>query len=342
MPNVTVVIPAFNAQRYIREALDSVLAQTYRDFEVVVVDDGSTDSTREIVASYGDPSTSLRAGPVRCVSQANAGPSPARNRGIREARGQLIAFIDSDDLWMPEKLAEQVPLFDAEGRVGLVYCHGERMAADGSPIPTPHPPKPVGRVFLEFLVRNHCPTSGAVVRRECFERCGFFPENMVWAEDWYLWLRIARLYEFAAVERVLVRHRVHPAALTGQLERAYHGARSVLEGALTEADGPQAEAARRSGLDRLDRNQGLLLLGLGEARKARACLRRALGSALADRHAAAGCLVSLLPGALRRPLLRLWKRLAPWVPWGENGRPLLATTEPSATEPPNGATSPGD
>jgi len=315
MPRVSVIIPAYNAERFLRETLDSVLAQTYRDFEVVVVDDGSTDSTREIVRSS--------AGPVRLIEQANAGPSAARNHGIRESGGELIAFVDSDDLWLPDKLAEQVPLFDAAGRVGLAYCHAERMAAGGQPLPTPHPPKPTGQVLAGFLVRNHCPTSAAVVRRECFETCGFFHEDMIWAEDWHLWLRIARRYEFAAAERVLVRHRVHGGALTRQLEKAYLGARSVLEGALAEGDGPELRSARRRGLHRLDRNQALALLAAGETREARRCFGRALGNGPADPHAAAGWLVSLLPAPLRRPLMRVWKRLTPWLPWGANGRATM-------------------
>ena len=312
MPRVSVVIPAYNAERYLRETLDSVLAQTYRDLEVLVVDDGSTDTTRDVVRSYGEP--------VRCIEQENAGPSPARNRGIREARGDLVAFVDSDDLWLPEKLAEQVPLFDDAGRVGLVYCHVARVDASGRPVGTPQAPKPKGDVFDQFLFRNHCGTSGAVVRRECFDRCGVFPEDMVWAEDWHLWLRIARHYAFQAVDRVLVHHRVHGGALTRQHEKAYRGARSVLEGALTDGDGADRRAARRRGLHRLDRNQALSLLALGEGWKAWRCFARAAGNGPADPHALAGCVVSLLPGPARRPLMRLWKRHAPWVPWGTDGR----------------------
>ncbi|HUT35664.1 MAG TPA: glycosyltransferase [Planctomycetota bacterium] len=315
MPRVSVVIPAFNAERYLRETLESVLAQTYRDFEVVVVDDGSSDGTAELAASFGEP--------VRCIRQANAGPSAARNRGIREARGELIAFVDSDDLWLPEKLAEQVPLFDGGTGfqpVGLVYCHAERVDAEGRPLPTAQAPKPVGRVPGDFLFRNHCPTSAAVIRRECFERCGYLPEDMIWAEDWHLWLRIARRYEFAAVPRVLVRHRVHSGALTKHIEKAYLGARRVLETALEPGDPPELRAARRSGLHRLDRNQALNLLALGETRAARRCFRRAIGNGPGDPHVWAGCALSLLPAALRRPLMRAWKRRVPWVPWGPDGR----------------------
>jgi len=326
VPEVSVIIPAYNAERYLRETLESVLAQTYRDFEVIVVDDGSTDRTGAIAAGFGPP--------VRCIRQANAGPSPARNRGIREARGALIAFLDADDLWLPEKLAEQVPLFDPsaslgagpQGSVGLVYCHAERMDAEGRPLPTPEARKPTGRVLEDFLFRNHCPTSAAVVRRECLERVGGFAEDYIWAEDWHLWLRLARHYAFAAVPRVLVRHRVHPSALTVQAENAYFGARRVLETALTEGDGAALRAARRRGLHRLDRNQALGWLGAGEPRKARRCLAAAFRSRPLDPHLWLGFVASLLPGAARRQVLGLWKRVAPWVPWDRSGRPgeLLA------------------
>lgn len=313
MPRVSVVIPAFNAERYLREAVESVLAQTYRDFEVLVVDDGSTDGTAALAASFGPP--------VRCIRQANAGPSAARNRAIRECAGELVAFLDADDLWLPEKLAEQVPLFDPQGRVGLVYCQAERIDSQGRPLPTQLAPKPVGRVLRDFLIRNHCPTSAAVIRRECFARCGYLPEDMVWAEDWHLWLRLARHYEFAAVQRPLVRHRVHGGALTCQMEKAYLGARRALLGALQPGDSAELRALRRRGLHRLDRNQALALLALGEARPARACFVRAIGNGPGDPHAWAGLALSLLPAAARRPLMRAWRRMVPWLPWGLDGRP---------------------
>ncbi|MBM4035209.1 MAG: glycosyltransferase [Planctomycetes bacterium] len=323
LPRVSVIIPAFNAERYLRETLQSVLAQTYRDLEVIVVDDGSTDGTAALAETFAsEVAQASRLCPVRVIRQANAGPSAARNRGIREARGELIAFLDSDDLWLPDKLAEQVPLFGGTGvpPVGLVYCHAERMDSEGRPLPTAQAPKPVGRVFKDFLLRNHCPTSAAVVRRQCFEACGYLPEDMVWAEDWHLWLRLARRYDFAAVPRILVRHRVHPGALTKHLEKAYLGARRVLETALEPGDPPGLRAARRRGLHRLDRNQALNLLALGETRSARSCFRRAIANGPGDPHAWAGLAASLLPAALRRPLMRAWKRRVPWLPWDPSGR----------------------
>ncbi len=312
VPAVSVVIPAHNAEKHICETLDSVLAQTYRDFEVIVVDDGSADATQELVRAYGPR--------VRLVTQKHGGPSAARNRGIREASGRFIAFVDSDDLWLPEKLGEQVSRFDHEGRVGLVYCQVDRMTAEGQPIATHHPPLPKGRVFLELLERNHCWTSGVIVRREALEKCGLFDEHMVWAEDWHLWLRIARQYEFDVVERVLALHRVHDASLTRRLEDAYLGARHVLDTALRLEGGAAARRAARRGRHRLERNYGLLWLGMAQVRRARRRLWQALGRRLCDPHAAAGIVATFLPEPVRIPLLRAWKRLAPWVPWDKHGR----------------------
>ncbi len=318
-PTVSVVIPAYNAERYIGETLESVLAQTYRDFEVVVVDDGSTDGTREIVRNYGEP--------VRLVEQPNSGPAAARNRGIREARGRFIAFIDADDLWHPEKLALQVPKFDSP-QVGLVYCRVARVDAEGRVIEESVARNPQGWVFEDFLFRNHCPTSGAVVRKEAFERCGYFPEDMVWAEDWHLWLRIARFYQFAAVEKMLVHHRVHGASLTAKHWGMYRGARSVLEGALTDSAPPRLRRMRRRGLHRLDRNYALCLLAIGQRGRARRIFARAVANGPSDPHAALGLLATLLPRALRLSLMRAWKAHCPWLPWGSSG----VATDPALAE----------
>ena len=114
-PLITVIIGAYNAERYLGEAIESVLAQTYRDFELIVVDDGSTDRTGEIAASYGDP--------VRCFRQANGGMAASRNRGIPEARGDYLAFLDADDRFPPAKLEQQLAAFESDPGLDVVYGH---------------------------------------------------------------------------------------------------------------------------------------------------------------------------------------------------------------------------
>ena len=300
MPTVSVVIPAYNVERLIRQTLDSVLAQTYRDFEVVVVDDGSKDATAEVVSGYGEP--------VRCIRQANAGPSAARNRGLREARGEFVAFLDADDLWLPEKLAAQMPLFDAEGRVGLVYCRFERMDMDGRPLPTTPWLTPTGRVYYQLLERSYVPASTPVVRKACFERAGCFPEDMSWAEDWHLWIRIARHYEYAVADEVLVCHREMPGGLWAQRGKAHRGVLEVLARTARETDDPRAKTLCRRFLRRARRNYGLDLLREGQWAEGRQALLCALGQWPFDPAALAGLGLTLLPPFLRRPVVAAWRR----------------------------------
>ncbi|NQT53538.1 glycosyltransferase family 2 protein [bacterium] len=296
MPTVSVVIPAYNAERFIRETVDSVLAQTYRDFEVVVVDDGSTDGTAAIVEAYGEP--------VRCIRQTNGGPSTARNRGIREARGPFVAFLDADDLWLPDKLAQQMPLFDDAGRVGLVYCRFERMDPDGQPLPTTPWDCPAGDVYYPMLERSYVPASCPIVRRECFDKVGAFPEDMSWAEDWHLWIRIARHYHYACADRVLVRHRETPDGLWSMSDKAQAGVVEVLERTARESDDPRTKSICRRIIRGAPRR-----FAINQLRAERwAAGRRALLAALArrplDPAGWAWLAFSLLPAGLRTRLAK--------------------------------------
>lgn len=299
MPTVSVVIPAYNAERFIRQTLDSALAQTYRDFEVVVVDDGSTDATAQIVESCGPP--------VRCIWQENAGPSAARNRGVREARGAFVAFLDADDLWLPEKLAEQMPLFDADARVGLVYCRFERMDECGEPLPTEPWPAPTGSVYYQMLERSYVPASCAVVRRACLERVGGFPEDMSWAEDWHLWIRVARHYEYGFADKVLVRHRETAGGLWSMGEKAHRGVLEVLARTARETDDRQTKAICRRMTRRARRNHGIGLLREGQWAAGRKALGRAIARWPFDAVALAAFGATLLPAFLRRPLIGAWR-----------------------------------
>lgn len=204
-PRVSVIIPTFQRAHIVRECIGSVLGQTYKDFEIIVVDDGSTDTTRDVVAGYGDR--------VKYIYQENRGPASARNNGIRAARGELVAFQDSDDLWMPEKLALQVPLFDQDPEVGLVYCDMSYFQSDGqNGRPSSfksHCPPVSGHIFREMFV-NRCPmhTPTSIVRRRCLDEVGCFNEGMSYFEDQDLWYRLATRFKFDYVDVPLVQCRV--------------------------------------------------------------------------------------------------------------------------------------
>ncbi len=177
------IIPAFNVDAYISECIGSVRGQTYSDFEIIVVDDGSTDRTAEVVAQYGRG--------VRLIRQANQGQPRARNAGILEAQGELVAFLDADDVWLPEYLEKQVEHIDALGGRCLVFC--DALLWDGTRKPTEIWYSGVafneGDPLLSIVRGCAIPTNAVVVPREVLLEVGLFQE--VSGEDMNLWKRIA-------------------------------------------------------------------------------------------------------------------------------------------------------
>ena len=202
-PMVSTVIPAWNAGRFIAEALRSALDQTWSNLEIIVVDDGSKDDTVAQVEPFlTDPR-------VRYIRQDNAGPSAARNRGIRAASGEFIAFLDADDRWLPEKLDRQMPLFCRKA-VGLVYCQGRQIGGrKGVSRPGVAVEPRRGQVFWHILRRNFLMLPSAVVRRECLDEVGLFDTQLLTAEDTHLYARIAYRWEFDFVDDVLLERRIH-------------------------------------------------------------------------------------------------------------------------------------
>ena len=199
-PAVTAVLPTYNRAHLLPRALDSALAQTYEDFELLVIDDGSSDDTGAVVRGYRDSR-------VRYLRQRrNAGVSSARNRGLREARGDLVAFLDSDDEWLPEKLALQVQRFGkVPERVGLVYGAVEN--EDGAGGRTIMVPTRRGNVYRELLLANVIHgTSGVMIRRSVVPAVGFFDELIPAIEDYDYWVRLARFFEVDFVEAPLIRY----------------------------------------------------------------------------------------------------------------------------------------
>jgi glycosyltransferase involved in cell wall biosynthesis len=206
-PLVSVVVPNYNCGRFIADALESVLAQTYPAVEIIVVDDGSSDDSAEVLARYEER--------IRILRQPNQGVSAARNYGIRESRGELIAFLDADDLWDREKLAKQLPLF-AAADVGLVHCAVEYIDEGGRPLGTNFTGRR-GRVLRAIaLLQGTVVLAGgstAVVRKSCFDKAGGFDREMSTAADWDMWRRVACHYEIDVVREPLMKYRLRPSSM---------------------------------------------------------------------------------------------------------------------------------
>lgn len=207
LPTVSVIVPVLNGASYIPKAIESVLAQSFEDFELIIVDDGSTDGTAAVVRAYDDTR-------IRYFYQQNRGLSAARNSGIRIARGGWLAFLDCDDYWHPGKLSAQL---DAARRVpdaGLIYCAATSTTMDGEVI-CEIPALIEGAVLPELLRGNRVAgsASSAMVRREVFDRVGIFDEELRCSEDWDMWLRVAAVTTVARVETPLVCCRNTPGSL---------------------------------------------------------------------------------------------------------------------------------
>jgi GT2 family glycosyltransferase len=215
MPRVSVIIPTYNSAEYISQTLDSVLAQTFQDFEILVVDDGSTDPTQQVI--------SAKFPTVRYLYQENRGVSAARNLGIRCSKGEYIAFLDSDDTISREKLKIQVQYFDSHPDVGLVYSGWETMDINGSKTARAARPGKEGNLLKEILLREVFFTIGStLVRRSVLDQTGFFDEALLASEDVDLYIRMAYAgVRFGYVDELLFQYRIHPSSLTASYEAAY-------------------------------------------------------------------------------------------------------------------------
>src|SRR5262245_59872905 len=210
MPAVSVIIPTFNRSRWLPEAVDSVLRQIFADFELVVVDDGSTDDTADVIAAMTDRR-------IRYLRRPHRGISSALNAGIREARGRFVARLDSDDLWTPDLLATLVPILEQEPAVAAAYGKGQAIDRDGRVLASVHGgPGRFPDDTLRSLVFDDCTCHIALVaRRASLEEAGLYDERLAANEDWGMWLRVARRHPFVFVDRILAGIRWHDDNLTG-------------------------------------------------------------------------------------------------------------------------------
>ncbi len=206
---ISIVIPVYNRSNLIFNSLESVGAQSHKNIELTVVDDGSTDHTLAVIEEWRRKNSHIQ---VNCIRQEKLGANAARNRGIEEARGDFIAFLDSDDYWIAEKLEEQLELFEQNPKLGGVYC-GTRTqdlvtGEKGPLIPRAYPS---GNLLRKMLIGDvTAPTSCWLVRKKCFDQVGLFDERLPARQDWDMWIRLSEKYEIGAVSKVLVEMGEHP------------------------------------------------------------------------------------------------------------------------------------
>ena len=209
-PTVSVIMPAYNRAHLVGQSIQSVLDQTFRDFELIVVDDGSTDDTEQTVGQFSDSR-------IRYIYQDHKGIGAARNTGLRKAQGRYLAFLDSDDVWLPNLLEVEVPILEEHPAIGVVYAKAQAMDKYGKPMSQFRgaPQKYPGDAFKSALYGDFLSIQAILVRRECCDRAGPFDETLVAREDWDMWIRIARYYRLVHVDKVLARFRRHDDQRTG-------------------------------------------------------------------------------------------------------------------------------
>jgi glycosyltransferase involved in cell wall biosynthesis len=214
---ISVIVPAYNAERFIERTLDSALGQSYRDLEIVVVDDGSTDRTADIVAAVAarDPR-------VKLIRAANRGPGAARNRAIAESRGELIAPLDNDDLWRPDKLAKQADMLArAPPGTGVVYCWSVGIDEDDRIVfPAWSNGTAVGNVLRAMIATSLCGNGSApLIRRACVEAVSGYDARFFPGEDWPFYVALAAHTEFAVVPEYLTGYRLRSHSASTDIRR---------------------------------------------------------------------------------------------------------------------------
>ena len=244
---VSVVIPTYNYARYLPEAINSVLRQSVDCYEIIVVDDGSTDDTKEVARLFGQS--------IRYIYQENQGLASAYNRGIKAARGDFIAFLDSDDLWLPHKLERQLRLFESDPDLGMVICNGfyfDQTGTTGTFFP-PEKNDPIPEdLHTQLFLRNIIPGNTPLIRSRCFDRIGLHDESLTASEDLDMWIRFTRHYRVGYVPEPLVKYRRHPEAMSLNTERMCENNIKVINQNLVRfSDGIDKSAAIRKRLSDL-------------------------------------------------------------------------------------------
>lgn len=223
MVTFSVIIPAYNVEKTLGPCIQSVLDQTCQDFELIVVDDGSKDRSAEVAESFGPR--------VTCIRQENRGSGAARNAAIQASRGQYVAMLDADDLWLPTKLERQLESIRQHPNAGFFYTGHIRIEHNGTErlqrrkLST----LPCGKIFAAMFAMNCASTSSVVIPRAVLDRVGLFNPEYKNAQDWELWLRVVHDYEAWALREALMKFREVPGSLSENRERLHATVLRIIE-----------------------------------------------------------------------------------------------------------------
>ena len=271
-PQVSIIMAAYNHARYIDKAIASALAQTWQDFELIVVDDGSTDTTSQVVSQFGEP--------VRYIYQQNRGQGGARNRGIAEALGTFICFLDDDDLWEPHYLATVMSVFQKQPKTDALYTGFQIIDADGTVLPQKGcRVVPPDQMYNALVGGGWFPPLVVTVRKTCLDQVGPLDETLRGHDDWDLWLRIARDHIFRGIPDTVARYRIHAGGLSANFDHMLQDQKLAIVRHFGPEEGPPAAwpEERRRAFGAAYRNAGLACVQSKNADRGYQLLKLAFG-----------------------------------------------------------------
>jgi len=229
MPTISVIIPVYNGEITIQQTIESLINQTFIDFEIIVINDGSQDSTLDIISTIQDPR-------IKVFSYSNAGLSASRNRGISLASGEFISFLDADDRWTPDKLQAQLEALQANLEAAVAYSWTDYVDENGQVLRSGTRISVSGNVYEKLLVRNFLENgSNALIRRQAFTEVGNFDESLTAAEDWDMYVRLANRYHFVVVRSPQILYRVSTTSMSTNVTKQEAASLQVIEKAFNQA-----------------------------------------------------------------------------------------------------------
>ncbi|BAZ51234.1 putative glycosyl transferase [Nostoc sp. NIES-4103] len=239
---ISVILPVYNGEKTVKETIESVLNQTFKNIELILINDGSTDSTLKIIESIQDAR-------LQVFSYQNAGLATSRNRGLSHCTGTFISFIDADDLWTSDKLESQLKALQAHPKAGVAYSWTNYIDTEGKFLKSGTHITVTGDVYKQLVLRNFLENgSNPLVRSEALKEVGGFDETLPAAEDWDMWLRLAARYEFVAVPKAQILYRVSANSMSTKLKVQEAASLKVIERAFSNEKAEPLSHLKRSSI----------------------------------------------------------------------------------------------